>query len=455
MAITRNSESPKISRLESFVDSKDMVKNPIEVIEEYRKKLGPTFTFYFGGMKRTVLSADPEFIKHVLKDNQANYHKSDIQVKRMGEFQGQGLLNSHGDHWLRQRRFLSMGFSRSRLQQLWPLQLEVLNQFMTSFAAEAEKEPVDVRDQMVKFTLRTVGKSLFGRSMQDEELNRLGNAISKIQAFIVRQIVQPYKIPWFRISGKTEQFQNIRREADQIVRDYVQQRRRRRDTEYDLLQQIIETPYKDSGAFMDDEKVIVELLQLLVAGNETSSNTLSWTFYLLAKHPEHLVEMREEIDAAFGDDEVDYEKLHKLNYVIGVLNEAMRLYPPFWMIDRVALDKDEICGVEIPVGTTVVPYIYGVHRNADIWKNPDRFDPTRFIGKNKRHPFAHIPFGGGPRVCIGQNMAIMQMLLVIVAIVRKYDFKLNSEKTIDMRAMMILRPNGPIRLDFARIPAAI
>ena len=168
MSRKRNNESAQISRIESFVDSKDMVKNPIEVIEEYRGKLGPTFTFYFGGMKRTVLSADPEFIKHVLKDNQANYHKSDIQVKRMGEFQGQGLLNSHGDHWLRQRRFLSMGFSRSRLKELWPLQLEVLNQFMASFAAEAEKEAVDVCDQMVKFTLRTVGKSLFSRSMQDE-----------------------------------------------------------------------------------------------------------------------------------------------------------------------------------------------------------------------------------------------------------------------------------------------
>ena len=133
----------------------------------------------------------------------------------------------------------------------------------------------------------------------------------------------------------------------------------------------------------------------------------------------------------------------------------MRLYPPFWMIDRVALDKDEICGVEIPVGTTVVPYIYGVHRNADVWNNPDRFDPSRFIGKNKRHPFSHIPFGGGPRICIGQNMAIMQMLLVIVAIVRRYDFQLDPDREIGMRAMMILRPDGPIRMKVAPIPAPI
>ena len=455
MAGKQNNTSPHISRIESFIDSKDMVENPIEVIEQYREKLGPTFAFYFGGMKRTILSADPAFIKHVLRDNQANYHKSDIQVKRMGEFQGQGLLNSHGDHWLRQRRFLSMGFTRSRLKELWPLQCEVLKHFMASFAVEAEKKPLDIRQQMVKFTLRTVGKSLFGHSMQNAELNRLGDAISKVQAFIVRQIVQPYKIPWFRISGQTRQFQNIRREADQIVRDYVQLRRQRGDAELDLLQQIIETPHRDSGDYLDDEQAVVELLQLLVAGNETSSNTLSWTFYLLAKHPEHLVVMREEIEASCNAGEVTYEKLHGLNYALAVLNEAMRLYPPFWMIDRVALQADEIGGVAVAAGTTVIPYIYGVHRNADIWKNPDQFDPTRFMGKNRRHPFAHIPFGGGPRVCIGQHMAIMQMLLVIVAIVRKYNFELDPDREIGMRALMILRPDSPINMKFSRIPAPI
>ncbi|SVB71127.1 uncharacterized protein METZ01_LOCUS223981, partial [marine metagenome] len=253
-----------------------MVQNPIEVIEAYRRKLGPTFTFYFGGMRRTIISADPAFIKHVLQDNQANYHKSDIQVKRMGEFQGQGLLNSHGDHWLRQRRFLSMGFTRSRLRELWPLQCEVLQHFMAAFAVAAEKQPLDIREQMVTFTLRTVGKSLFGRSMLDSELEKLGDAISKIQAFIVRQIVQPYKITWYRLSGQTERFQEIRREADQIVRDYVQLRRQRGESAADLLQQIIDTPQAGSGEYLDDEQTIVELLQLLVAGNETSSNSLSW-----------------------------------------------------------------------------------------------------------------------------------------------------------------------------------
>jgi len=127
------------------------------------------------------------------------------------------------------------------------------------------------------------------------------------------------------------------------------------------------------------------------------------------------------------------------------------LYPPFWMIDRVALEADQIGSVAVPAGATVVPYIYGAHRNPDVWSDPDRFDPTRFLGKPKRHPFAHIPFGGGPRVCIGQNMAVMQMLLVIVAIVGRYDFQLDPAREIGIRPMMILRPDGPMRMRFSPI----
>jgi len=164
--------------------------------------------------------------------------------------------------------------------------------------------------------------------------------------------------------------------------------------------------------------------------------------------------MREEIEAAFGTDEISCEQLHRLDYVVGVLNEAMRLYPPFWMIDRVALGDDVICDTEVPAGTTVVPYIYGVHHNENIWKDPDRFDPTRFLEKIKRPPFSHIPFGGGPRVCIGQNMAVMQMLSAIVAIVRRYDFALEPDREINMRAMMILRPDGPIKMKFTHAAGA-
>lgn len=447
---TENKKTPKIPIIESFLDTREMVKNPVQVFENYRERLGPTFEFRFGGMRKTIVTADPEFLKYVLKDNNDNYHKSHIQVKRFVEFQGVGLTNSHGDYWLKQRKLLSMGFTRSRLAEMLPIQLKVLDDFMTDFDEDASRGKVDIHDQMVKFTLRSVGQSLFGSQMTREELESFAAAIAEIQQFIVKKVVQPYLMPWYSISGQNKKYQDIRIKADQIVLDYVEKRRKDPGKESDILQMILTTPFKDTGNLMSDETVKVEILQLLVAGNETSTTAAAWAFYLLAKHPEHIVKIREEIERVFGDATVNYSSLHQLTYTIAVLDESMRIRPPFWMIDREALQDDEFNGIKIPAGTTVVPYIYGVHHNAAVWKDPEKFDPARFDSEQteKMHHFAHIPFGGGPRVCIGQNMAKMQILLIMSAITRSYDFELCGDKEIGMHAMMLLKPDGPIYMNF-------
>ena len=285
MFTSRITNAPHVPRAHAFADSKAMIRNPIAVFEKYRAQLGHTFTFHFGGAKRAIVTTNSQFIEHVLKTNHQNYHKSDIQVKRMGEFQGQGLLNSHDEHWLRQRRFLQRGFKRSYLTALMPIMQQVMDESMQHFDAATKRGSVDVYQQMVNLTLRLVGKSLFGNSMKDTELQQLGSTITAIQGFIVRQIVQPYKIPWFRFSGKSNHYQQMRIAADNIVRRYIEKRRSSNDSGNDLLQVYMDMRYKDDDSAMTDEQLLIESLQLLVAGNETSSNALSWTLYLLSQHP--------------------------------------------------------------------------------------------------------------------------------------------------------------------------
>lgn len=443
---------PKISVVETLLDTPEMLKSPVVVFEKYRKKLGPTFRFRFG-IRDTIVTADPELLKHVLKDNNDNYHKSHIQTERFVEFQGVGLTNSHGDYWLRQRKLLSMGFTRGRLAEILPIQLEVLHDFLKTFDQATEKGIVDIHEQMVKFTLLTVGKSLFGKQMKEEELEKFAAAIADIQRYIVKKVVQPYLMPWFYLTGQDKKYHKVREEGDQIIIDYIEERRKKPGEGSDILELILSTPFKGTNEFMSDEKVKVEILQLLVAGNETSTTAATWTFYIIAKHPECLQTIRQEIEETFGEEEVNYSRLHSLKYTIAVLDEAMRMYPPFWMIDREAQVDDEFNGMKIPKGTTVIPYIYGVHHNAEYWKDPQKFDPFRFLGESgdKIHPFAHIPFGGGPRVCIGQNMAKMQVLLVMSAIVRAYDFELTDKKELGLHAMMLLKPDGPVNMKFHRI----
>jgi len=447
-----SNQIPKISTVEAVLDIKDMLKNPVEVFEKYRKKMGPTFRFRFG-VKSTIVTTDPELLKHVLKDKNAIYNKSHIQTKHLVDFQGVGLNNSHGDYWLKQRKLLSMGFTHGRMSEILPTQIKVLNNFMIDFDTAVEKGPVDIHDQMVRFTIRSIGRSIFGEQMKVEDYEKFASAIAEIQKYILKKIVQPYLTPWFIISGKDKKYQKIRQEGDQIIMDYLKERKKTLGDGNDILEMILTTPYKGTDEVMSDKNVGIEILQLLVAGNETSSTASTWVFYILSQHPECIAKVREEIESVFGDAPVDYNKLHNLSYTISVLDEAMRLYPPFWMIDREAQEDDEFNGLKIAKGTTIVSYIYGAHQNEDYWENPGKFDPSRFNSENKKKndPFAYIPFGGGPRICIGQNMAKMQMLLIISEVVRKYDFEMVDDKKIGMHAMMLIKPDAPVIMNFKRV----
>lgn len=444
--------APHVPRATAFLEARDMIRNPIRIFEKYRQALGPTFTFHFGGARRAIVSADPDFLQTVLKQNRDNYLKSDMQTARMVEFQGKGLVNIHGQEWLRQRKLMARGFTPRRLADLLPVLQAVLTERLPHFEAEARLGPVDIHEQMVRLTLALVGTSIFGRSMSDAELHQIGSAISVIQSFMVRQIVRPYLIPWYRISGETAKYQRLRRDADHLVLRHIAERRTAGTGEFDLLRILLDEPYHDTGDTMSETQAMIEALQNLVAGNETSSNALTWTFYLLSRHPEHIALIRAEVEDIIGDNPICYDNLAALAHTTRVIHEALRLYPPFWMIDRVALADDEIGGIRIPEGTMVIPYIYGAHHNPEIWDNPETFDPSRFeIDQVKaRHPLAYLPFGGGPRVCIGNNMAIMQILLIVATFVRCFEFAPAAAAPVGMRPMMLLRPDGPVPLRFER-----
>ena len=207
--------------------------------------------------------------------------------------------------------------------------------------------------------------------------------------------------------------------------------------------------YSD-GEGMSDELVLSESMQLLVAGHETSSNALSWLLYLLSSRPDCLERIRQEFDSALSGAPLSYSDVPKFEFATQVIQEALRLYPPFWMVDRMALADDRVGDLAIPRGSTVVVYIYGAHHSRRYWANPEHFDPERFSKANdKVHtPFAYLPFGAGPRGCIGGNYAMLQILMILSVLLRKYDLRLSPGQTIEARPMVILRPKDGIRMTF-------
>jgi cytochrome P450 len=448
----RFSNVPHVPRAEALFDAPGMVENPIAVFERYRASLGPTWSFHFGGARRAIVTTKPALIEALLTARKDRYFKSDIQITYMVEFQGEGLVNLHGDAWHRQRQVVAKGFQPSRLSETLPSQREVLEELLVAFDEDVSHGIVDVHAQMVRLTLGMVGTSIFGRAMTDRELAQIGDAITEIQAFIVRKIVHPYLIPWYRISGQDERYQALRREADAVVLAHLHSRRSEGPGALDLLRLLMETPYRDTGEPMAVDQVKVEALQLLVAGNETSSNALTWLVSLLARHPEHRARVRNEVREVFGAGPIDAEGLQRLEHTTKVLFEALRLYPPFWMIDRIAREDDELDGVHVPRGTLVIPYLYGLHRNADHWASPERFDPARFDvdARAGRHRFAFAPFGGGPRICVGNSMAVNQIVLVLATLIRRYDWHADDDMPA-MQPMMLLRPRGRVPLHFTRL----
>jgi cytochrome P450 len=240
----------------------------------------------------------------------------------------------------------------------------------------------------------------------------------------------------------------MRERADGILRDYITTRRREAPGD-DLLQILMDARYHD-GEGMSDDLVLSESMQLLVAGHETSSNALSWLLYLLSSRPDCLERLRHEFDSVLGEASLNYSDVSKFAFASQVIQEALRLYPPFWMVDRMALSDDRVEDLVIPKGSTVVVFIYGAHHSAQFWENPESFEPQRFSKENQKahRPFTYLPFGAGPRGCIGGNYAMLQILMILSVLVRKYDLQLAPDQTIEARPMVILRPKQGIRMTF-------
>jgi len=367
----------------------------------------------------------------------------------MGHFLGKGLLTTEGEPWRTQRRLIQTGFERKQLEVLSSIMQDSLTDSLRDFDKQTLRGPVDIYPLMMKITFAMVARSLFGARLKEEDIDLISTAISTVQEFMVRQTIQPYLNPWFAVSGELRRHWELRSGAFGVLDEYLQ-RRRKEAPGHDLLQILMDARYSD-GQGMPDELILSESMQLLVAGHETSSNALSWFLYLLSSRPDCVERVRQEFDAVLGDRPLSYSDVPKFEFTTQVIMEALRLYPPFWMVDRMALADDHAGDLDIPRGSTVVVFIYGAHHSPQYWKSPESFDQERFSkAKEKLHtPFAHLPFGAGPRGCIGGNYAMLQMLMILSVLLRKYDFSLVPGQTIEARPMVILRPEHGIRMTFS------
>jgi len=437
------SSIPVVPRSRSLKRTFSFVHEHIPVFAEYLKDYGDTYYIYLGGIKKVLVTANPGLMRHVLQKNHKNYTKSEIQTDLLAQYVGHGLLSSDGDYWFRQRRLIQPGFHKERIKNLVALVQEVVDAELAALESSRGNE-VDLYSKMMDIAFKIIGNAMFSGSASDEELNEVEDAIYNVQQFIVKRARQPFMDPIYWLNGKLRKYKKLAQNIENIILKNIRERKQLSEQPDDLLGMLINSRYEDNGEPMSEKQLLWESNILFLAGHETTANALSWLLYLLANNPVTVTELKSEIQEQLGEKELSFESLMAMPLLNAVIMEAMRLYPPAWILDRVAKEDDEREGIIIPKGTMVIPLVYHVHYLESDWENPTQFDPSRFIGK-KNHK-AYFPFGAGPRMCIGNNFAMLEMQVFLVQFLKKFNVEITPKTSGKIKALITLKPEHGMNL---------
>lgn len=452
---------PWVPQWRTLLNSVAFSRDPIGNLDRVLAQYGDTVGVYLGGVRPGIITRDPALVQHILQKNHRRYLKSDL-THGLIRYLGRGLLTNEGADWLRQRRLIQPGFHRQRLAGLVRLMQTAATEWTTELtehtATPDQSAEVDIHEAMTGVAFRIMARATFSTSLTETEGERLADILIRIQAFYVRTIRQPYLRPWFRVNGAYRRHDALSQELRTLVRGYIRQRRQHppaspAQAPDDLLQMLLDTRYEDTGEPMTEEQLLDEVNILLVAGHETSANALSWLFYLLARHPEIAQKVRAEMTAALADRSPEFQELAQLPYSLNVVQEALRLYPPAWILDRVALEADEFQGQPIPKGTQFSLYLYGLHHHPALWPDAEVFRPERFAtGAQPALPtYGYLPFGGGPRLCVGNHFALTEIQLVMLETLRHFHLEPATPAPPVMMPLVTLRPQGAMPLRFQRL----
>lgn len=420
-------------------------RDPLSAILQGFCDYGDVCRFRFGPMKAFLL-ARPEHIQHVLLDRADNYDKKIPSYRLLKGLLGEGLLTSEGDFWRRQRRIAQPAFQRGRLVSFVPVMTRATEAAAERWAAAAGS-PVELHREMLGLTLEIVGRCLVGTDVRATASDVEPALRTNLRDYHDR-LFSPFALPeWFPTPNNLRLWR-ARRVLDRLVHGVIDARRENPEGHDDLLTRLMSARDEETGAAMSDRQLRDEVMTILMAGHETTANGLTFTFYLLARHPEVAQRLRAELDEVLGGRVPGADDLARLPYTRQVVEESMRLYPPAWALDRRAVAGDVIGGYRIPRGSVVMLSPFVTHRHPDLWEDPQRFDPDRFAPENVRgrHRFAYFPFGGGERVCIGATFALIEMRLVLAVLARRFAFEPEPDPPLELEASVTLRPRHGLRL---------
>lgn len=412
-------------------------ENLIPRLTELFERHGDIYRFHSPGRREDVwVIHHPDDVKRVLVGNHRNYTKGS-GLERVRILLGDGIMTSEGDLWKRQRYMMQPSFHRRVITGFAKLIDASNDKFIARWEAQAARgELVNVTDDMSELTLEIVLKSIFGK-----DLDRLVAEIGR----------NPFELVT-RETARDLKFAYQFRQLTKLVAALIERRRAEQSENFDFLAMLMDARDKETGAPMSNKELIDEVMTLIVAGHETTAAGLNWTWYLLSQNPAAEAKLHAEIDSVPEQAAPGLADLDQLAYTRNVVDEALRMYPPGWMLARRTIGPDTLSGYPVPPDTDVLLCLYLLHRHPRYWKEPEVFRPERFDAEHEaeRPRFAYMPFAAGPRHCIGETLALYEMYMHLYKVARRYRLTYVPERPLELEAGINLRTKHPLMMKLER-----
>ncbi|MBV9468581.1 MAG: cytochrome P450 [Abitibacteriaceae bacterium] len=403
-----------------------------------------------GGMRFYFVSS-PEYIRDVLITNHRNFTKSrGLEVTKV--VLGEGLLTSEGEFHRRQRRLMQPAFHWQRIQTYAQIMTDYSARLRSQWEARGDSQaPLDIHQEMMWLTLAIVGKTLFNTDVEEEasEIEAAMNIMMPMFNFALLPFAEYLvRLPL----PMNRRFERAKQRVDDTIYRIINEHRQQGVDQGDLVSMLLLAQDEEGSGGMTDLQVHDEALTIFLAGHETTAVALSYTWYLLAQHPEIEAKLHAEIDDVLGGRLPTPQDLPQLRYTEMVLAEAMRLYPPAYAIGRRAINDYQLGEYCVPAGATIIMSPWVMHRDAQYYPDPTRFDPERWTpeAKEVRPKFSYFPFGGGPRICIGEGFAWMEGVLLIATLAQQWQMRLAPDFKLALNPLITLRPKGGISMVLER-----
>ncbi len=385
----------------------------------------------------------PDHVEQVLQKRAANYDKHTRSSAAIRAVTGDSLLTCNGEAWKRQRRMDQPAFHHRQIIRFAEKMTMATEVMLRSWQGRPE---LDLSSEMARLTYSIVGQTLFSFNT-GEDAATVEKAMRVILPHVFGRLGNLINWPDRLPTPANRRFHRSLAEVDEVVYRIIAQHRRSQadgNPDIDLLSMLMSVRDSETGAGLDDTQLRNETITFLLAGHETTANALTWTFYLISRHPEVEQRLLTELDEVLGGKTPTLEDVSKLRYTKSVIQESMRLYPPIWIIERRVIEEDVIDGYTLPAGSAVVISPYALHRHPTFWDRPEEFDPSRF---DSPAPAAYIPFGAGPRSCIGSEFAMLEAQLITAMVMQSFHLELVPGHPVEPLPDITLRSKHGMRMN--------